>query len=139
MDRIKFKKDMKTILSVVIFLLAMSIPFAVSNIISSWVEIWPWSQRDTEWVSVDCYPIIEIDARDIDGAIIIDGEKIPFDIFYKYERVQILVETSVENMPEMILEFKCKYYAEDEFSAKVTYSNVPYFEVGQKITLRRVD
>lgn len=130
---------MKTILSVIIFLLAMSIPIVVSNIIASWVEIWPWSQRDTEWVSVDCSPIIEIDARDIDGAIIIDGEKIPFYIFYNHELVQIFVETSVENMPKMILEFKCKYYAEDEFSAKVTQSNIPYFEVGQKIIFRRVD
>ena len=139
MDRIKFKKNIKIILFCVIFMLPGIIVNTISSMLASWMEIWPWSQRDTEWVSVDCYPIIEINAKDIDGMIILDGEEIPIDIFYKYELVQILVETSDENMPKMILEFKCKYYAEDEFSAKVTQSNVPYFEKGQKITFRRVD
>ena len=139
MDRIKFKKDMKTILSVVIFLLAMSIPFAVSNIISSWVEIWPWSQRDTEWVSVDCYPIIEINAKDIDGTIVFENDEIQIDILHKFEFVKLYTYDSDKNVTEVLVEFNCWYYAEDEFSAKVIQSNVPYFEKGQKITFRRVE
>ena len=139
MDPIKFKKDMKTILSVVIFLLVVSIPSVVSNIISSWVEIWPWSQRDTEWVSVDCYPIIEINAKDIDGTIVFDNDEIQIDIFYKYEFVQLYTYDSDKNVTEVLVEFNCWYYAEDEFSAKVVQTYVPYFEKGQKITFRRVD
>lgn len=139
MDRIKFKKNIKIILFCVIVMLPAIIANTISSMLASWMEIWPWSQRDTEWVSVDCFPVIEINVKDFNGTIILDNEEIPIDIFHDFEFVQLYTYDSDKNVTEVLVEFNCWYYAEDEFSAKVIQSNVPYFEKGQKITFRSVD
>jgi hypothetical protein len=51
----------------------------------------------------------------------------------------IYIPDSNDDVLVPIVDLKCWYYAEDEFSAKVVQTYVPYFEKGQKITFRRVD
>ena len=99
----------------------------------------PWSHCDSVWVSEDYDITIKLDSDDLDGTILYDNTELQIHCWPHYESLSIYIPDSNDDVLVPIVDLKCWYYAEDEFSAKVTYSNVPYFEVGQKITFCRVD
>ena len=99
----------------------------------------PWSLYDSVWVSEDYDITIKIYSDNLDGTILYDNTELQIHCWPSYEFLYIYVPDSNDRVSVPIVDFKCWYYAEDEFSAKVIETYVPYFEVGQKITFRCVD
>ena len=99
----------------------------------------PWSLYDGVWVAEDSDITIKIYRDDMDGTILYDNTELQIHCWPHYESLSIYIPDSNDDVLVPIVDLKCWYYAEDEFSAKVVQTYVPYFEKGQKITFRRVD